>query len=75
MGIADKQNMELNIDNCIECAVSQQPLDYKTQKNNTIEISSKEICSKCGKKIRIRGIKLNMKKKFWGGREYLLTLY
>jgi hypothetical protein len=67
--------MELDIDNCIECAVSQKPLDYKTKKYNTIEISSRDLCSNCGKEIRIRGIRLNMKKKFWGGREYTLTLY
>lgn len=67
--------MELNIVHCIECAVSQKPLDYETKKENIIEISSHEKCSKCGKEIRIRGIRLNMKKKFWGEREYLLTLY
>jgi hypothetical protein len=67
--------MELNIAHCIGCAAGQKPLDYETKKKNIIEISSNEICSKCGKEIRIRGMKLDMKKRFLGAREYQLTLY
>ena len=59
--------MELKIVNCIGCAVVGKPLDLPPKKDDFVEVTSAEFCSKCGKEIKIRGVYVGIKRKFFGG--------
>lgn len=68
--------MELRILDCLGCAIQGAMTGkLKDEKPNIVEITSREICSKCGKEIRIRGVKVEMDRKTFGEVKYSLTWY
>lgn len=68
--------MEIRIMNCLKCAIEGELTGrLKDEKANVVEITSREICYKCGKEIRIHGVKVEMDKKSFGEIGFSLTWY
>ena len=69
--------MELEIVNCIECASTVRGAipNFERKRDDLIDIKAEEKCFKCGKEIKIRGVKIQMKRRFWGGMEFILRWY
>lgn len=68
--------MELRIIDCLGCTIQGGMTGkMKDEQPNVIEITSREVCSKCGRDITIHAVRVEMDRKIFGEVKYSLTWF